>query len=52
MNYVRLIPDRIVTAFAAARGFNVHGAAIRRDLAKIEWAGILKRTHNGVIMEQ
>ncbi|TDF95743.1 DeoR/GlpR family DNA-binding transcription regulator [Paenibacillus piri] len=50
VEYVRQY--RTATIAVLAKEFNVHEATIRRDLTEIEQAGLLKRTHGGVVVEQ
>ncbi|WJH32920.1 DeoR/GlpR family DNA-binding transcription regulator [Paenibacillus aurantius] len=43
---------RVATVAALAKEFQVHEATIRRDLAEIEFEGLLRRTHGGVVIDR
>ncbi len=50
IEYVRT--HHSATVGILAERFRVHEATIRRDLSEIEQAGLLRRTHGGVVMEE
>src|SRR6202795_1415984 len=39
----------LVDAFSLARDLNVDGSTIRRDLAQLTRAGLIRRTHGGAL---